>query len=88
MATLSERAVPVRVLIVTLDSHLASAVERAKRVLREELPGLDITLHAVTEWAADPDAKTRFETECARADVIVALGQAEKSEDGDGGGDA
>ena len=32
---------PIRVVIVTMDSHLASAASRARANLRVELPGLD-----------------------------------------------
>ncbi len=42
-------ATPVRVVIVTLDSHLASAVERAERTLRKDLPGLALRLHAAAD---------------------------------------
>ena len=30
---------PVRVVVVTMDSHLASAMERAEKVLRRRMPG-------------------------------------------------
>ncbi len=41
---------PVRVVIVTLDSHLASATERARPALEKEIPGLKLSLHAAAEW--------------------------------------
>jgi len=41
---------PVRVVIVTLDSHLASATERARPMLEKEIPGLSLSLHAAAEW--------------------------------------
>ncbi|MGB5831351.1 MAG: magnesium chelatase subunit H [Thiohalocapsa sp.] len=41
---------PVRVVIVTLDSHLASAIERARPILEDEIPGLSLGLHAAAEW--------------------------------------
>jgi magnesium chelatase subunit H len=41
---------PVRVVIVTLDSHLASATERARPMLEQEIPGLSLSLHAAAEW--------------------------------------
>ena len=66
------RSVPLRVMIVTLDSHMASAVDRARMILRKELPGIDLSLHAMTEWAADPEAKIRFERDVAQADFIIA----------------
>lgn len=65
-------AIPVRVVIVTLDSHLASAVERARDLLRRDLPGLSLDLHAVAEWGADPDAAERCRQDIASADIIIA----------------
>ena len=47
---------PVRVVIVTMDTHLASATDRARRVLARELPGLSIVLHAATEFSGDDDS--------------------------------
>ena len=41
---------PIRVVIVTMDSHLAGAVDRASEMLRAELPGLDLSIHAADEW--------------------------------------
>ena len=40
---------PVRVVIVTLDSHLASACERSRPMLEQEIPGLSLSLHAAAE---------------------------------------
>jgi magnesium chelatase subunit H len=65
-------ATPVRVVVVTLDSHLASAVERAGRALRKELPGLELALHAVAEHGDDAAALERCRADIARADIIVA----------------
>jgi magnesium chelatase subunit H len=64
-------ATPVRVAIVTMDTHLASATERARRTLVREIPGLTITLHAATEWSGDPQKLQRCRDDIARADIIV-----------------
>jgi magnesium chelatase subunit H len=45
---------PVRVVIVNLDGHLAGTTERARPSLQRELPGLQLSLHAATEWAESP----------------------------------
>ena len=42
-------ATPIRVVIVTMDSHLSSAVARAGAALRRELPGLELSVHAADE---------------------------------------
>jgi magnesium chelatase subunit H len=41
---------PVNVVIVTLDSHLAGAVERARPLLKKEMPGINLSLHSAAEW--------------------------------------
>ena len=50
---------PVNVVIVTLDSHLAGAVERAQPALKQQLPGLNLTLHAAAEWDDNKDGLER-----------------------------
>ena len=40
----------VRVVIVTLDNHLAGLVRHAEASLKPEIPGLSISLHAATDW--------------------------------------
>ncbi len=63
---------PVRVTLVTLDSHMASAVARAEAVLRREIPGLQLSMHAVADWGDDPSAAERCQADIAAADIIVA----------------
>jgi magnesium chelatase subunit H len=63
---------PVRVVIVTLDSHLASATERAQHGLTREIPGLRLSLHAAAEWDADPEALERCRADIGEGDIVVA----------------
>jgi magnesium chelatase subunit H len=42
-------SVPVRVVIVTLDDHLAGSVARAQNLLRKDLPSLTLTLHSAAQ---------------------------------------
>ncbi|MEM6463716.1 MAG: magnesium chelatase subunit H [Pseudomonadota bacterium] len=63
---------PVRVTILTLDGHMASAVERAQSELRREIPGLELSLHAVSEWGDDPEAAERCRKDIETADIVVA----------------
>ncbi|MCB1672724.1 MAG: magnesium chelatase subunit H [Gammaproteobacteria bacterium] len=65
-------SIPVRVVIITLDNHLSSAVERATRMLRRELPGLSLRLHAAAEWGEDQDKLQRCRDDIATADFIIA----------------
>jgi magnesium chelatase subunit H len=64
-------ATPIRVVIVTLDSHLAAATERAQHLLLRELPGLSLSLHAAAEWGDDPAALERCRADIAHGDIVV-----------------
>jgi magnesium chelatase subunit H len=62
---------PVRVVIVTLDHHLAGAVARAQAQLRKTHPGLSVGFHAASDWA-DPQALQRCRADIAQGDIILA----------------
>ena len=63
---------PVRVVIITLDSHIAGAVARSRQLLAEELPGLTLSFHAATDWADDPSALAACQDDIARGDIVFA----------------
>jgi magnesium chelatase subunit H len=63
---------PVNVVIVTLDSHLAGAVERARPLLSKEVPGLNLSLHAAAEWDDDPRLLEECKADIAQGDIIIA----------------
>ena len=65
-------SVPIRVVIVTMDRHLAGAVERAQRALRDDLPGLRLDLHAAADWRDDPAALERCRRDIERGDIVIA----------------
>ncbi len=65
-------AVDVRVVIVTMDSHLAGAAERAQHGLAREMPGLVLTVHAACEWGDNPAAVERCRADIARGDIVIA----------------
>lgn len=62
---------PVRVVIVTLDRHLAGAVARAEKALRKDVPGLTLSLHAASEWAEDPAALEQARDAVGQGDIII-----------------
>ena len=64
--------IPMRVTLVTMDSHLASAAERAARTLAADLPGLVFTVHAAAEWNDKPAALARCHADIAAADIVIA----------------
>jgi magnesium chelatase subunit H len=65
-------ATPIRVVVVTMDSHLSGALARARDVLAHELPGLELVLHGADEWGEDPVALERCRADIATGDIVVA----------------
>ncbi len=63
---------PIRVVIVTLDSHLGGAMERALPDLKQDIPGLTLSLHAAAEWAENPAALARCRDDISQGDIIFA----------------
>ncbi|MBK1661440.1 magnesium chelatase subunit H [Paracraurococcus ruber] len=63
---------PVRVAIVTMDSHFGGAVTAARQQLRRAIPGLDLVLHAADEFASDEVALQACLEDIARADIVIA----------------
>ena len=66
------RPVPMRVVIVTMDSHLSQAAAAAEEALRREIPGLELVVHAADEWGSDPDALEACNVDIARGDIVIA----------------
>lgn len=62
----------MNVVIVTMDSHLASATERASASLAKALPGLRLSVHAAAEWGDNPQALARCKADIARGDIVIA----------------
>jgi magnesium chelatase subunit H len=63
--------VPTRVVLVTMDSHLASAAHRAGRSLASRLPGLNFSVHAADEWGSDDAALARCKADIAEGDIVI-----------------
>lgn len=61
---------PVRVVIVTLDNHLKGAVDRAEAALAKE--GIDLSLHAASEWGSDAGELEAVKSAIASADIVIA----------------
>ena len=60
----------VRVVIVTLDNHLAASVERANHDMARD--NVSIGFYAASDWDRDPTVLERAKADIARADVIIA----------------
>lgn len=70
--TTAADATPIRVVVLTMDSHLSGAVGRARASLTRELPGLDLVIHAADDWGSDDAALARCLDDIARGDIVVA----------------
>ncbi len=62
----------MRVVVVTMDDHLASALGPARAALAGTLPGLELELHVAAHWAHDPEALPRCRAAIARAHLVIA----------------
>ena len=67
----AERPAPMNVVLVTMDSHLASAAQRAARTLAQQLPGLNFCVHAADEWSSDDAALARCKADIAQGDIVI-----------------
>ena len=63
---------PVRVVVVTMDSHLGGSLARAEGVLRREVSNLHVTMHAADEWTGNPSALAACHADIAQADIVIA----------------
>jgi len=64
--------IPVKVVMITLDNHMSSAVEEARNTLRKDLPGVNLTVHAATDWADNPASLQACKDDIASGDIVVA----------------
>ncbi len=68
----AQGVVPIKVTMITLDSHMSGAADRARMLLRQELPGLDLSIHAVAEWGDNENASEACRRDIETADIVVA----------------
>jgi magnesium chelatase subunit H len=66
------RGVPIRVVIVTMDSNLSGAAARAEATLRRDMPGLQLVMHTADEWGSDPEALAACHADIAAGDIVIA----------------
>jgi magnesium chelatase subunit H len=71
MSASSQASMPIRVVLVTLDSHVVGAAERAQRQLVAKLPGLRFQVHAASEWGDDAQALQDCVQDIGRADIVL-----------------
>ena len=61
----------VKVVIVTMDTHVATAVERARLKLVRDMPGLSLSVHAASEFTTNPRALDACRVAIADGDIII-----------------
>lgn len=62
----------VRVALISLDSHLAGAVDRARIALKKDLPGLELSFHAASDWDRNPATLEACLADIGEADFVIA----------------
>lgn len=62
---------PIRVVLVTLDNHIAAAVDDARRSLAADLPGLTLSVHAATDWAENPASLAACRAAILEGDIVI-----------------
>lgn len=67
-----KEAVPIRLVLVTMDTHLNSAARRAQFQLQRVIPGLSLQIHAASEFTGNPELIERAVQDIARGDIVLA----------------
>ncbi len=61
----------MRVVLLTMDNHLASAADRAALRLAKRIPGLSFETHSAAHWRADAQALATCHAAVAQADLVI-----------------
>ncbi len=69
--TAAEHRGPVRVVLVTMDAHLASAAQRAQQQIQRAAPGVTLEVHAAALWGDDQARLHACEAAIAQADIVL-----------------
>ena len=62
---------PIRVVVVSMDTHLSSAFGRVRAQLAREFPGLTLSQHAAAEYAGNDAAIARCRADIASSSVAA-----------------
>ena len=65
------KAPSLRVVLLTMDHHLASAALRADQRLRKDMPGVSLTVHTAASWRSHDDALQECRKDLSQADLII-----------------
>ncbi len=67
----TSRAEPLRFVLITLDHHVAGAIERTRAALAKDIPGLELVMHVASDFE-DPAAAAAARADIATADIVFA----------------
>jgi magnesium chelatase subunit H len=62
---------PIRLVVVTMDTHFASSFNRANDQLKRDFPGLTWSLHAASEYAGNDALIAKCKADIATADIVL-----------------
>ena len=68
---MADKKIPMRVSIITMDTHLSSATERARYALKKKLPSLELSIHAASSWTVDAKALESCISDIESADILI-----------------
>ena len=66
-----DKNISMRVAIITMDTHLSSATERARYALKKKIPGLELSIHAASAWTVDSKALNSCIQDIEAADILI-----------------
>ncbi len=61
-----------KVVLVTMDSHLAGAAQRAQRTIQRAAPGVSLSVHCASEFSDSAVALERCKADIASGDIVIA----------------
>ncbi len=67
----TQQDIDTRVVIVTMDTHLNSAVDRARVGLKRLMPHLSLNIHSASEFAGNPKLLAQCREDISHSDIII-----------------
>ena len=64
-------ATPIKLVVVTMDTHFASSFNRANAQLKRDFPGLTWSLHAASEYTGNDTLIAKCKADIASADIVL-----------------
>ena len=71
MTTKTANARSIKVVILTMDTHLNSAALKARESLQRLVPQLAFSIHSASEYASDAHKLARVQNDIANADILL-----------------